>query len=130
MEKETLEKIQGEISSLTKRLNSLYKKRDAIKAADYDYEGKYLYHEDYGYICVLSQYVDDGCLVLQGLTFTYNLGPYRDDFYYKVDGLQNWKIPVNSYFRDKVKEITKEEFIEDFNAMLNELKKKVPKRLL
>lgn len=126
MEKETLKEVQKEISSLTKKLNVLYKKRDMIKTMNHDYRGKYLYHNNYGYIYVQSQYVDEEYLVLQGFVFYYSFSPYNDDFYYKVDALQDWRIRINSSFKDEVKEITKEKFIKDFNKGLNELKEKTP----
>lgn len=127
MEKETLEKVQKEISSLTKKLNVLYKKRDMIKTSSCNYCGKYLYHDDYGYIYIYEQYIDKEYLVLQGFAFYYNLEPYEDAFYHKVDALQDWRIRINSSFENEVKEITKEEFIKEFNKGLNELKDKASK---
>ncbi len=128
--KESLEEIQKEISSLSDKLSILYKKRDALKMSGVNYKGKYLYHESYGYIYVQSQFVYYEHFVLQGFTFNVSFSPYTDDFYYKVDALSEWHIRFSDQFFEKeVKEITKEEFLEEFSKTLDEYRKEIPKML-
>jgi hypothetical protein len=125
--KESLEEIQKEISSLSDKLSILYKKRDKLKMSRINYKGKYLYHKRYGYIYVQSQFVDYEQFVLQGFTFNFSISPYMDDFYYKVDALSEWHIRFSDVsFEKEVKEITKEEFLEEFNKALDAYRKEAP----
>lgn len=123
---DSLEEVQKEITILADKLSALYKKRDAFIKSQIDYQGKCLYHEHYGYIYVQTQYVYNGYFVLQGFTFKDRLTPFRDDFYYKVDALGEWNIRFSdNLFSNKVKEITKREFLKKFNKELENYKKSV-----
>lgn len=119
----SFKEIQKEITALTDKLNFLRKRRNALV----NYEGKYLYHKHFGYIYAQTQFVYGDHFVLQGFTFNFSISPYADDFYYKVDALSEWHIRFGDQsFREKIKEITKEEFLEEFNKSLDAYRKEAP----
>jgi hypothetical protein len=61
---------------------------------------------------------------LRGFAFAYNISPYSDEFYFKSDACGEWKIPIslwkNYVDREKIQEITKEDFFSTFKKAKEE----------
>lgn len=131
----TVKEIDNKIDHLYGEINKLRTKREKQIIGNTNYCNKYLYCAGFGYMYVKDQYFD-GDFNLQGFTFAYTISPYTDAFYFKSDALGEWKFPFTLWKdyvkREKIKEITKEEFFssfekakEEYNKASDEMLKKV-----
>lgn len=76
------------------------------------------------YIYVTKCYIDSRrIIILEGLKFYYNISSYIDDTaaYWDMHGQLN--IALIDLFNNKITSITKEEFNQAFNSMLESIKK-------
>lgn len=124
----TLVEIDKQIEETRNKLFDLQEQRSKIFAGEYDWGGKYIYHEYYGYMYVLEQYnprYHENVIVLQGLTFRANPGVHSEDCFFSLNALGIWEIPVLSYQdymqKKMFKEITKEEFYTELKNSLKEI---------
>lgn len=124
----TLLEIDKQIEETHNKLFDLQNQRNKILCGEYNWKGKYIYHEYYGYMYVAEQipprkYVDT--IVLQGFKFQSNPVIYSDDCFFTLKALGEWEIPIQSYQRyiqkKMFKELTKEEFYSEFKKSLKEI---------
>ena len=88
-----------------------------LEIQDYNFEGKFIYYNGYGYMYVTWQRFDshsihgDRQMFFQGMCFNAHLGEYRDDAYASFDALREWYIPIETFKSDvkegRIKEISK-----------------------
>lgn len=129
---EELEQLRSQYWDINHAIND---KITETRIKDYDFTGKYVLSDMYGYMFVTWQKYEkkslygDERMFFQGLQFSACLGEYRDDAYYNFDALHEWYIPINTFLDDiksgKFKEITKEEFMkvvtENTSKLMNEI---------
>lgn len=132
-----LEKERNELLEKCKEVlmdyNNIRTKIRQFKLGDYNYEGKYIFVDEYGYMYVTKQRYDekspdgDERMLLQGFAFQSSITEFRDDFWWASDSLMDWNIPINtfqSYVKEKrIKEITKEEFMNEFEKQYDSFHK-------
>jgi hypothetical protein len=121
---EQIEQLEKERHELLEKYHNIEAKITKLKIENYNYEGKYIFIENYGYMYVTWQHYEeksiygDKRMFFQGFTFKASITDYRDDFYIRANSLDEWYIPIDAfqrYVRDnKIKEVTKEEFINEF----------------
>lgn len=124
----TLLEIDKQIEETCNKLFDLRNQRTRMLCGEYNWEGKYIYHEYYGYMYVAEQIPpgDDGnTIILQGFKFQSNPVIYSDDCFFALNALGEWEIPIQSYQRyiqkKMFKELTKEEFYSEFKKALKEI---------
>jgi hypothetical protein len=122
----TVKEIDNKIDHLYDEIDQLRAKREKQIIGNTNYCNKYLFCEEFGYIYVKDQYFD-GDFNLRGFAFAYNISPYSDEFYFKSDACGEWKIPIslwkNYVDREKIQEITKEDFFSTFKKAKEEYNK-------
>lgn len=128
----SLETIENEMYEYYNKLNTLRKERMECILSNENWEEKCLHCEHRGYIYVRSQDVHD-VITLQGFTFNYSLSQYNDNFHFKSDAWGEWVFNISDYNRmlndKRIKEITKEEFLKEFNFAISEYSKDFVKRI-
>ncbi len=121
----TLEELQEVRSEIHSVLKTIRKKIEELKIRKYNFEGKYVYSDVYGYMYVTWQSCDSDIdnpesqvMYFKGLCYNSNLGPCRGDSWMSYDALGEWRIPLELFISSvedgRFKEITKEEFMEPF----------------
>ena len=96
----------------------------------FDYKEKFICVED-NYLYVEEQFPHrkfsngEPAIVLRGQGFKYAITPYKDSTYATWDQFHEYDIDVNSAERNisKIKVITKEEYLNKFEKMLEDIKK-------
>jgi hypothetical protein len=122
----TVKEIDNKIDYLYDEIDKLRTKCEKQIIGNTNYRNKYLFCEEFGYIYVKDQYFD-GDLNLRGFAFAYNISPYIEEFYFKSDACAGWKFPIslwkNYVDREKIQEITKEDFFSTFKKAKEEYNK-------
>jgi hypothetical protein len=98
----------------------------------FDYKGKFICVDDDDYLYVEEQFphkkISNGepVIVLRGQGFKYLITSYHDSTYATWDQFHEYDIEINSAERNisKIKIITKEEYLNKFEKMLEDIKKK------
>ena len=116
----TIEELETILNQIYDIQSFIRKKIIKLRIKEYDYEHKFIYYKDYGYMYVTWQKYDehsiynDERMFFQGLTFKSSFTNYKDDSYFSYDALDEWRIPISTFIRDveenNIKIISKEDF--------------------
>lgn len=126
---EQREKLREEIDALNKEIHRLEREEKNIP----DYEGKFIYIKDYGYMFVTWQKYDsdnylynDDCVFFQGVYFDTEWSPYRDSAWAEFNVMKEWFISYNDFItylnHDGIRELSQEEFFEKAELAVKETK--------
>jgi len=120
-----IEKLEEEFDSCRKKSHELRQKINQLKLKEYNFEGKYIYVPDYGYMHVSWQKYDETeeRVFFQGLYFNSEYTPYSDANWFCYSALDDWYIPIRTFnsIKDKIEVLSKEKFIEKFKQMSSQI---------
>lgn len=133
-----IEEIDEQIQEHWVTINELKKLRNKAELEGYNYEGKFIYMPDYGYMYVTWQCIDnstftDTRMFFQGFSFDFEDSDFRDHFWLSTNAMENWWIPIEMFKdfvrEDRIKEISKEEFIRFYKEGLDSISENYTKML-
>lgn len=123
--------LKEERTKLLDRINELNLEIQSKTIEGYDFQGKYVHSETYGYMYVTYQSFEqckniyESQVFFQGLGFVGLLGTYRDNSFVTYDAMEEWKISYRLLMDDiksgKFKEVTKEEFVSEMKKLCSDL---------
>lgn len=128
--KEAIEKIDNEIDSLYKKIGDLQKQKTDLEYAEFpDLINKFwkIKHWDHLYYMHVFEFFRHGTdkYIIRGHGFRSEFTPFWDACFMTWDRGEDITIrqqDIKRYMRENIQEITKEEFTEKFNEMLDTCK--------
>lgn len=134
---EELKKKRDELQNISNKLRNLITNKEIEQ---YNFENKFVYSENYGYMYVQWQVYESNTdinygqhMFFQGIGFKSSYSPYKDDSYCTYDASEEWNYPIKMFISDvesgKFREITKEEFLLNAEKSLLQAHKEFEKQV-
>lgn len=129
---EELEQLESDFWDIHCAIND---KISEVRIKDFDFTNKYIYSEEFGYMFVTYQTINeksiygDSSMFFQGLTFNANLENYKNNTWFTFESIKELYIPIDSFINQvrsgSFKEVSKEEFIKVLKQSTKNLEEEI-----
>ncbi len=121
----TVQSIENEMAELNQQMFKLIQERNKIILDNANWVGKYIYLKDVGYMHVTEIYTSSNQITFQGVSLRSSFSQYSDDYSIFLSLKDNFSLSASMYpielERGTLKEITRDEFLEKYNEMKEEI---------
>lgn len=121
----TVQSIENEMAELNQQMFKLIQERNKIILDNANWVGKYIYLKDVGYMHVTEIYTSSNQITFQGVSLRSSFSQYGDDYSVFLSLKDNFSLSASMYpielERGTLKEITRDEFLEKYNEMKEEI---------
>lgn len=121
----TIQSIDNELAEIGVRIAKLHAEKNKIILKEINWVGKYIFCQNIGCMYVTAVYVDSNAITFQGIGLRSSFSPYSDDYSIFLSLLDNFSLSASMYQsrleKGELKEITRDEFLEKYNDIKEEI---------